>query len=163
MALFCVAIRRDSVSFFRFLFCSHVRVFSCEISPVCCLKSPILFSFSFFFYLYVCCHCCTWLLHSYFFSLFNKIFQLMNLRSPLPSFLDTFSLGCNALWIVINFSFASLCSSFVYLIVQNILQKDCQSAYPFDELFVIELVFEKLCCSSEILFSNCFLHLPKYL
>ena len=38
MALFCAAIRRDSVSLFRFPFLSHVQVFSWEISLVCRLK-----------------------------------------------------------------------------------------------------------------------------
>ena len=31
MALFCAAIRIDLVSLLRFLFLSHVRVFSCEL------------------------------------------------------------------------------------------------------------------------------------
>ena len=38
MALFCAAIRRDSVSLLRFPFLSHVQVFSGEISLVCRLK-----------------------------------------------------------------------------------------------------------------------------
>ena len=32
MALFCVVIRKDSISFLRFPFLSHVQIFSCEIS-----------------------------------------------------------------------------------------------------------------------------------
>ena len=35
MALFCVAIRKDSISLLRFPFLSHVQVFSCEISLIC--------------------------------------------------------------------------------------------------------------------------------
>ena len=38
MTLFCVAMRRDSVSLVRFLFLSHVQVFSCEILLICRLK-----------------------------------------------------------------------------------------------------------------------------
>ena len=40
MALFCAAIRRDSVSLLRFPFLSHVQVFLCEISLICRLKCP---------------------------------------------------------------------------------------------------------------------------
>ena len=49
MALFCVAIRRDSV--FRFPFRMYAQIFSCEMSPVHRLKcsySYFFFSFSFF-------------------------------------------------------------------------------------------------------------------
>ena len=38
MALFCAAVRRDSVSPLRFPFFIHVQVFSCEISLICHLK-----------------------------------------------------------------------------------------------------------------------------
>ena len=37
-ALFCAAINKNSVSFFRFPLCSHVQVISCAMSLVCCLK-----------------------------------------------------------------------------------------------------------------------------
>ena len=40
MALFCAAIRRDSVSLLRFPFLSHVQVFSCEMLLISCLKRP---------------------------------------------------------------------------------------------------------------------------
>ena len=40
MVLFCVTIKRDSVSLLRFPFLSHVQVFSCEISFVCLFKCP---------------------------------------------------------------------------------------------------------------------------
>ena len=40
IASFWAAIKRDSFSFLRFSFLSHVQVFSCEISLVCRLKSP---------------------------------------------------------------------------------------------------------------------------
>ena len=50
MALFCAAIRRDSVYILRFPFLSHVQVFSCEILFVCRLKCPYnCFSYHFFF------------------------------------------------------------------------------------------------------------------
>ena len=37
MVLFCVAIRRDSVSLLRFLFLNKVHVFSCEMLPISCI------------------------------------------------------------------------------------------------------------------------------
>ena len=40
MALFCAAIRKDSVSLLQFSFLSHAQVFLCEISPVCRKKYP---------------------------------------------------------------------------------------------------------------------------
>ena len=40
MVLFCTAIRRDSVSLLRFLFRSHVHVFSCKMSLVSHSKCP---------------------------------------------------------------------------------------------------------------------------
>ena len=50
MALFCTAIRGNSVSLLRFLFLSRVQVLSCEISLVCHLKCPSsCFSFNFCF------------------------------------------------------------------------------------------------------------------
>ena len=38
MALFCAAIRRDSVFLLRFPFLNHIQVFSCEILLICHLK-----------------------------------------------------------------------------------------------------------------------------
>ena len=52
MALFCAVIRRDSVSFLRFPFLSHVQVISCDVSLVCRLKYPyscVFYSFRFLF------------------------------------------------------------------------------------------------------------------
>ena len=40
IALFCAALRRDSVSLLRFPFLSHVHAFSCEVSLVSRLKLP---------------------------------------------------------------------------------------------------------------------------
>ena len=40
MALFCTAIRRDSVSLLMFRFLSYVHVFSCEMLLISCLKRP---------------------------------------------------------------------------------------------------------------------------
>ena len=49
MALFCAAIRRESVSLLGFPFLSHVQVFLYEISSVCRLKYPYsCFSSNFF-------------------------------------------------------------------------------------------------------------------
>ena len=50
MALFRAAIRRDSVSLYRFPFLSHVQVFSCEVLLISHLKRPqISFSSDFCF------------------------------------------------------------------------------------------------------------------
>ena len=49
MALFCVVIRRDSVSLLRFPFLSYVHVFSCEMSLVSRLKRSLSFFSSHFF------------------------------------------------------------------------------------------------------------------
>ena len=40
VALFCAAIRRDSVSLLKFPFLSHVQVFWYEMLFICCLKRP---------------------------------------------------------------------------------------------------------------------------
>ena len=52
MALFCAGIRRDSVSFLKFPFFSHVQVFSCQISSVCSLKQLFFFPFLFPYYIF---------------------------------------------------------------------------------------------------------------
>ena len=54
MALLCAAIniRSHSDSFLRFPFCSHVKVFTCVISSVCCLKSPYICFSSLFYFLF---------------------------------------------------------------------------------------------------------------
>ena len=49
IALFCVAVRRYSLSLLRFLFLSYVKVFFCEISFVCLLKCPYSCFYSHFF------------------------------------------------------------------------------------------------------------------
>ena len=55
MALFCAAIRSDSVSLLRFPFLSHVQVFSSEISLVCLRKCLYCrCSYHFLFSCYFC-------------------------------------------------------------------------------------------------------------
>ena len=54
MALFCTAIRRDSVSLFKFPFLSHDQVLLCEMLFISRLKHSALFSFPFLFPYY--CH-----------------------------------------------------------------------------------------------------------
>ena len=50
IALFCAAIRKNSISLLSFPFLSQVQVFSCEISVVCRLKcSNSCFSSHFYF------------------------------------------------------------------------------------------------------------------
>ena len=50
IALFCAAIRRDSVSLFKFFFFFHVHVFLCEMLLISCLKCP--YSWVFFPFLF---------------------------------------------------------------------------------------------------------------
>ena len=72
MVLLCTAIKKDSVSFMRFLFRNHVYIFSYAISPVRRMNYPYRWFFSqfffpsyfviffFFFFLfcpYLCCQC----------------------------------------------------------------------------------------------------------
>ena len=53
IALFCAAIRSDSISLWRFPFLSHVQVFSCEMSLINRLKhSQSCFFFPFLFFSY---------------------------------------------------------------------------------------------------------------
>ena len=40
VAAFCLPLKIDSISLLRFPFFSHVQVFSCKMSLVCCLKCP---------------------------------------------------------------------------------------------------------------------------
>ena len=123
MALFRAAIRRDSVSLLRFPFLIHVKVFSCRISLVSCLKCPYsCFSFPFLFSSYCsvddCVACnvaggCNQSSSELFMKSSSRCIdsstQSSMLTRPLPhSFLDTCSLstsslGCKALCIVMSF------------------------------------------------------------
>ena len=53
MALFCAAIRKDSVYLLRFPFLSHVHVFSSEMSLVSHLKRPLSCFYPLFFFLVI--------------------------------------------------------------------------------------------------------------
>ena len=123
MALFCAAIRRDSVLLLRLPFLCHVHVFSCEMSRVSRLKRPFLLFF------------CTLLFSGYLYSAdtrfvsiasgscnqFSSRFYMWSSsccidastlssmqENPLPpTFLDTYSLSrssleCKALCMVIS-------------------------------------------------------------
>ena len=121
MALVCVAVRRDSVSFLRFLFLSYVQVFLCEISLVCRFKCPCSCFSSHFCSLVIlfcwcpCCLYCFWsllsvFLHSFLCCLLVVVSTLSwILASPLPlSFLGIYSLSTSsveykALYIVMSF------------------------------------------------------------
>ena len=124
MALFCAAIRRDSVSLLKFPFLSHVQVLSCQMLFISRLKRPwSCFSSYFCFLVFV-------ILLSVMLSVLFLVavisppscFFMQSssrcmdastlssmLASPLPpSFRDTYSpstssLGCNALCMVISF------------------------------------------------------------
>ena len=119
MALFCTAIRRDSVSLSRFPFCSHV---SCEISPIHSLKYPYTcvtshFCFLIFFVVLfililsvasVISLSLLFLMKSCRPHIDTSMLSLMLVRPLPPSFLDTHSLsisalGCKAWCIIINF------------------------------------------------------------
>ena len=69
MALFCAAIRRDSVSLLRFPFLIDVYIFPCEISPVCRLKNT---------YSYLSPHFC---IHTIAFFLFVFVVSVMILAT----------------------------------------------------------------------------------
>ena len=81
LALFLVAIRRDSVSLKWFPFHNHVCVFLCEISPVCCILGRtcnshfVLFFFVCFFFVGFC----VWggVFRLFFFSVFGIIFTFL--------------------------------------------------------------------------------------
>ena len=53
MALFCVAIRRDSVSLLKFPFLTHVQVFLCEMLFISRLKHPYSCFSSYFCFLFI--------------------------------------------------------------------------------------------------------------
>ena len=123
MVLFCVAIRRDSVSLLRFPFLSHIQVFSCEMLLISHLKRPYSYFSSHFcflvivillvFMLSVLFGDCNQSSSALFYVVFKLSYQcvnaVVNAGSPLPpSFLDTYSLstssmGYNALCMVISF------------------------------------------------------------
>ena len=54
IALFCAAIKRDSISLMWFPLCSHVHFFLCAISSVCFLKYPYS-CFTFYLFSNFCC------------------------------------------------------------------------------------------------------------
>ena len=88
----------DSVSLLKFPFLCYVRVFLCEILPVCSLKYPYSCFYSYFCFLVIV---------FLFIFTFSAPF-LFAVISPLPlPFLDShrlpmLSLGCKTLWIVIK-------------------------------------------------------------
>ena len=110
MALFCVAIRRDSVSLLKFSFRSHVHVFSCRISLVCRLKYP----YSCFSSLFPCYCSINLYVSSDVIITFHFLFSHWCIRtifnagesssSFFPWHIESMSsLGCKALCIVICF------------------------------------------------------------
>ena len=88
MALFCTAIKRDSVSLEMFPFDNYVHVFSCTISAICCLKYPYsCFSSYFYFFLkrFYCFPVCSYVdiavigcRNSSFVDLFCTLFESLN-------------------------------------------------------------------------------------
>ena len=137
MALFCAAIRRDSVSLLRFPFLSHVHVFSCEMS----LKtSTELFFFTLLFSGYcrsvnlcvvsIVSGDCNQSSSAFFYVVFESLYRWVRAvfkagKSPSPSLLDTYSLstsslGCNALCMVVSFLVLwSICLSSSLVLFNN--------------------------------------------
>ena len=83
MAMFCAAIRRDSVYLLKFPFLSLVHVFSCKMMLISLLKRPCsCFSFQvFFFWLYSfcwfsCCQYCFWWLYSAYLRAFHRLVSM---------------------------------------------------------------------------------------
>ena len=100
MALFCTAIRRDSISLLKFPFLSHVQVFLCEVLFISRLERPQLFFFPFLFPSY--CHsvvhhvvsivsdCCNQSSFVFFYVVLESyrcVNTVFNSSSPLPPFL----------------------------------------------------------------------------
>ena len=54
MALFCAAIRKDSVSLLKFPFLSHVQILSCEMLFISRLKRPWIYYYYYYYYYYYC-------------------------------------------------------------------------------------------------------------
>ena len=120
MALFCAAIRRESVSLFRFPFLGYVQVFSYTISLVCLLKYPYsCFSSHFCFLVIIVLLIFDLFLVSsislsslFFYLVSSRRIDKSTLSSTLPSlipasFFDTYRLchlsGANTLYLVISF------------------------------------------------------------
>ena len=119
MALFCAAIRRDSVSLLKFPFLSYVLVLLFEMLFMSRLNAIELFFFPFLFPSY--CHrvvsivsggynlSCLVLFYVVLVSLYrcvNVVFNAGNFSSSLLFVtygLSTSSVGCNALWVVDSF------------------------------------------------------------
>ena len=169
MALFCVVIRRDSVSLSKFPFHGHIQVFSWEISPVCRLKYPYsCFSFHFSFLVFTVVPFVLMLLVlllavvislSWLFLMYSARPRIdattlsSMLVSPLPSpFLDTYNLcylsGVRPCALLSTFVFSA---SFVWVpllsiwtIVPSIFQEELPMCFSFNEIYAAELGFEKL-------------------
>ena len=150
MALFCVAIRKDSVSLFRFPFLSHVQVFSCETLFIAWNVHKVVLPpiFGYFCSVDACVvcvvsGCCNQFSSALFLcSLLVVVWTLFPmLASPLyPSFLGTYilstsSLGCKALCIVMSFFFWSICWSSSQEEVPY--ERDSLGIHLFDEISAI--------------------------
>ena len=117
MALFCVAIRRDSVSLLKFPFLSHVLVLSSEmfISRLKCPVSVFFLVFSLAFVVLLVIVLSVWFLmavnsipSSFSMLSSSRCIDASSMLESSPSFLDTYCLsppflGFNALCMVISF------------------------------------------------------------
>ena len=120
-ALFCAAIRRDSVSLLKFPFLSHVQVWSCEMLFISCLKTPInLFSFLFSFpsYCYSVVHRVISIISDgcneysivFLYIVFESLYQSVNaVFNAGKSFTSLFS------WNILSVNIISYALSFVFL------------------------------------------------
>ena len=141
MALFCAAIRSDSVSLLMFLFFSHVQVFLRKIPLVCCMKCPYSWFFSHFCFLVIFVLLMFVLSVLFVVTVINLPLLFLShyidtlmlswkLVNPLPPFFDTYSmslssLGCKAFFIVMNFlvPFTEVHLSFILRIVPSMLRR----------------------------------------
>ena len=97
MVLFCTAIWRDLVSLSSFPFLSHFKVFSREISLVCCLKYPYNFLSSHFCFLVIVL--LLFILVLFLVAVIRLSFSFYAVvESALSSMLSISSLGCKRLY-----------------------------------------------------------------
>ena len=143
MALFCAAIRRDSVSLLKFIFHSHVQVFLCKITPVVAWNTQTFFSSHFCFLvmvvLLVLIILSVLLLAAV--SNLSLFFLMQSLSLRIYAFSAGYSssssyrlsisyLGCKAVCIVINF----LVLWSIYLSSSLVHFKNGPEVYSFDEI-----------------------------
>ena len=179
MKLFGSAIRRDSVSLKRFLFCLHVQGFSCKMTPVCRFKYPYsCFSLHLYFQEIVVYFVLT--LSVLLLAAVISLYLLLLMWSSSPHF-NASSLSLMLLLYLTHsncqchLSDERPCtSSLVFLsfgsvfwvptlsisrMVMIILRERQPCVYSFDQISVAEVGFKKFSCFSKVLFLYFFFNL----